>query len=71
MQLEADALVRGQGSGLDPCGEKISGRGLNRNVVANSKEIIVGLRVKDESQGTTAGVLLLGIEADLNIPESA
>src|SRR5258708_6142979 len=57
MQLKANALVRAKCSGLDG------------NIVADSREINVGLPVKDDSQGTIPGVFLLSINAGLHILE--
>ncbi len=70
MQLEADALVRGERSGSDPRRETIGSGRLYGNVVADTHKIDVGLPVKYQPQGTIAGVFLLGIDTDLNFPES-
>src|SRR6267143_1971873 len=70
MQLEADALIRGERSGLDPRGETIGGGRLNGNIVADARETDVGLSIKYQPHGTIAGVFLLSIHTDLNIAES-
>src|SRR5260370_12654911 len=70
MQLEADALVRGERSGPDPRRETIAGGRLHGNVMADAAEIDVGLSRKNQGQGTFARVLLLGIDADVHAGES-
>src|ERR1700682_2264257 len=70
MQLEADALVRGERPGPDPRRETIGGGRLNGNVVADVREIDIGLSIKYQPQRTIARVFLLSIDADLNIAGS-
>src|SRR6266851_10043958 len=70
MQLEADALVRGERSGPDPRREAIAGGRLHGNVMADAREIDVGFSIKNQAQGTFARVLLLGIDADVHAGES-
>src|SRR5258708_9652118 len=71
MQLEADALVRGERSGPDPGRETIAGGRLHGNVMADAdaREIDVGVSIKNQAQGTFAGVFLLGIDADVHAGE--
>src|SRR6202022_2653773 len=70
MQLEADALVRGERSGPDPRRETIAGGRLYGNVMADAREIDVGFSIKNQAQGPFAGVSLLGIDADVHAGES-
>src|SRR5713226_8796848 len=70
MQLEADALVRGERSGPDPGRETIAGGRLHRNVMADTREIDVGVSIKNQAHGAFAGVSLLGIDADVHAGES-
>src|SRR5712664_3261917 len=70
MQLEADALVRGERPGPYPRRETIAGGRLHGNVMANAREIDAGFSIKNQAQGTFAGVSLLGIDADVHAGES-
>jgi hypothetical protein len=70
MQLKAKALVCGQRSGLNPRGKKIRGGRLDRNVVADTRVIDVGLTVKHQPQGTIAGVLLVSIDSRLHTADA-
>src|SRR6266446_2881595 len=66
MQLETDALIRGERSGSDPGRETISGERLHGDVMTNAGEINIGVPVKDQTQGAVAGVFLLSVEARLD-----
>src|SRR5260370_38377756 len=70
MQLEADALVRGERSGPDPGRETIAGGRLRGNVMADAREIDVGVSIKNQAHGAFARVSLLGIDADVHAGES-